>query len=173
MLKLTDDAGLVAISSSFPPPSMLQPDIEKQQQQRGEGNEQPDKRDPSSEDSSDTLTRHASSTSATDASPKEKGKGGKADDGRILVEFEKDYDEENPFCWPTAKKARVLGIISMGSMCVTCASSVVSTTYTALEAELGVSHEVAILGLSLYVAGLGLGPTILAPFSEFYGRRVS
>lgn len=33
------------------------------------------------------------------------------------------------------------------------------------------SEEVAILGLSLYVAGLGVGPILLSPLSEFFGRR--
>lgn len=33
------------------------------------------------------------------------------------------------------------------------------------------SEIVVILGLSLFVAGLGIGPMVLAPLSEFYGRR--
>lgn len=46
----------------------------------------------------------------------------------------------------------------------------------ALEAEAGegdmfhVSQEVAILGISLYVEGMGIGPLLLGPLSEFYGR---
>lgn len=44
-------------------------------------------------------------------------------------------------------------------------------TYTQLQPELNSSREVATLGLSLFVGGLGLGPMILAPLSEFYGRR--
>jgi MFS family permease len=35
-----------------------------------------------------------------------------------------------------------------------------------------VSSTVALLGLSLYVLGLGFGPLLAAPLSENYGRRV-
>lgn len=96
--------------------------------------------------------------------------GSKSDNERIVVEWN-EYDVDNPLQWTLLKKARVLGIIAMGSTCVTCASSVVSSAYSGIQADLDVSKEVAILGLSLFVAGLGLGPCILAPFSEFYGRR--
>ena len=34
-----------------------------------------------------------------------------------------------------------------------------------------VSEEVAILGISLFVEGLGWGPMLLGPLSEFYGRN--
>ena len=97
----------------------------------------------------------------------------KHSDGMLVRWGDEDDGGANPLTWSTAKKAGVLSVIASGSMCVTCASSVVSTTYGGLERDLGVSHEVAILGLSIFVVGLGLGPCILAPFSEFYGRRVS
>jgi MFS family permease len=38
--------------------------------------------------------------------------------------------------------------------------------------EFGVSRTVAVLGLSLYTLGLGLGPTVTAPLSEGHGRRI-
>ncbi len=34
-----------------------------------------------------------------------------------------------------------------------------------------VSKEVTILGVSLFILGLGLGPLLLGPLSEFYGRN--
>lgn len=37
--------------------------------------------------------------------------------------------------------------------------------------DVGVSPQVATLGLSLYVLGLAFGPMTLAPLSEYYGRR--
>lgn len=40
-----------------------------------------------------------------------------------------------------------------------------------LQKEFGVSTPVAILGISLFVAGLGIGPLLLGPLSEFFGRR--
>lgn len=34
-----------------------------------------------------------------------------------------------------------------------------------------VSSPVTILGISLFVEGLGIGPLLLGPLSEFYGRN--
>src|ERR1700712_4523162 len=53
----------------------------------------------------------------------------------------------------------------------TYTSSVYTTTYDQLIHEFHTSKEVVTLGLSLYVLGLGLGPMLLAPLSEFFGRR--
>ncbi len=53
----------------------------------------------------------------------------------------------------------------------TYTSSVYTTTYDQLIHEFSTSKEVVTLGLSLYVLGLGLGPMLLAPLSEFFGRR--
>jgi MFS family permease len=38
--------------------------------------------------------------------------------------------------------------------------------------EFNVSKEVAILSISLYVAGLGLGPMLVGPLSQVYGRNI-
>ena len=43
--------------------------------------------------------------------------------------------------------------------------------YLQLEKEFHISQEVATVGLTTYVLGLGLGPMFLSPLSEFYGRR--
>ena len=40
-----------------------------------------------------------------------------------------------------------------------------------VEEEFHVSHEVAILGFSLYVVGIVFGSTLGAPLSELFGRR--
>lgn len=50
-------------------------------------------------------------------------------------------------------------------------SSVYTSTDAQLTRDFDTSQEVVILGLSLYVMGLGTGPMFLAPLSEFYGRR--
>ncbi|EAT80147.1 hypothetical protein SNOG_12334 [Parastagonospora nodorum SN15] len=54
---------------------------------------------------------------------------------------------------------------------MTCTSSLYTSTYSQLEPEFGSSRLVCTLGLSLFVAGLGTGPMVLSPLSEFYGRR--
>ena len=46
-----------------------------------------------------------------------------------------------------------------------------SSTYAGIENEFGISQQVAILSVSLFVLGLGSGPLLLGPVSEFVGRR--
>jgi MFS family permease len=50
-------------------------------------------------------------------------------------------------------------------------SSMYTVIYEQIMPQFNSSREVATLGLSLFVGGLGLGPMVLAPLSEFYGRR--
>ncbi|EGN92061.1 hypothetical protein SERLA73DRAFT_191634 [Serpula lacrymans var. lacrymans S7.3] len=63
-------------------------------------------------------------------------------------------------------------VISSASLCVTCASSIAAFTEDGVAQTFGVSHEVTILGISLFVVGLGLGPLLVGPLSEVYGRNV-
>jgi MFS family permease len=44
--------------------------------------------------------------------------------------------------------------------------------YTQVTEEFHCSKEVATLGLTTFIFGLGVGPMFLAPLSEFYGRRI-
>lgn len=46
-----------------------------------------------------------------------------------------------------------------------------TSTYRQVTAEFNVPQLAVVGGLSLYVAGLGIGPLLLGPLSEFYGRR--
>jgi DHA1 family multidrug resistance protein-like MFS transporter len=51
-------------------------------------------------------------------------------------------------------------------------SSIFSAATKYVSAEYGVSTEVGILGVSLYVLGFATGPTLWAPLSELRGRRL-
>ncbi|TVY62907.1 Efflux pump atB, partial [Lachnellula suecica] len=53
----------------------------------------------------------------------------------------------------------------------TCTSSIYTSTYTQITKEFECSRLVATIGLSLFIMGLGIGPMLLSPLSEFYGRR--
>ncbi|KAF9763551.1 hypothetical protein IL306_003091 [Fusarium sp. DS 682] len=83
-----------------------------------------------------------------------------------------DNDSLCPRSFHKMKKWLIVTIVSSGSLCVTAASSIYTSTYEQMEAEFGNSREVSILGLSLFVLGIGLGPMFLGPLSEFYGRRL-
>lgn len=88
------------------------------------------------------------------------------------VQFDGDSDPMNPKSMPTWRKWLAVLIGSGCSLCVTCASALYTSTYDQLEKEFNISREVATVGLTTYVCGLGLGPMFLAPLSEFYGRRI-
>lgn len=51
-------------------------------------------------------------------------------------------------------------------------SSLFSSGVTLVSSEYGVSHDLATLGVSLYVLGFATGPILWAPLSEFKGRRM-
>ena len=54
----------------------------------------------------------------------------------------------------------------------TCTSSLYTSIYRQVEPEFDMSREVATLGLSLFVVGLGLGPMILGPLSEVSDQTI-
>jgi MFS family permease len=56
-------------------------------------------------------------------------------------------------------------------MISTVGSSVYTPAIPLIMVEYNVIREVAILPLSLYVAGFTIGPILAAPLSELYGRR--
>lgn len=114
--------------------------------------------EPSSEEDSGSDPEKGEAAQAREKDPFEVGfEGGNAD----------------PWCprsMKTARKWAIVGLTSMGSFCVTCASSIYTSTYTQMNAEFGCSRIVATLGLSMFVLGIALGP-MWSPLSEFYGRR--
>ncbi|KAH8104536.1 MFS general substrate transporter [Cristinia sonorae] len=66
----------------------------------------------------------------------------------------------------------IVVVISTAAMCVTSCSSAAAFTEEGTKEDFGVSNEVAILGVSLFVQGLGLGPLLAGPLSELYGRNI-
>ncbi|KAF9219406.1 MFS general substrate transporter [Gyrodon lividus] len=85
-----------------------------------------------------------------------------------LVTLEPKDDPQN---MSSLRRWIVVLIISSGSLCVACASSISAFTEAGSAQTFHVSHEVTILGVSLYVSGLGAGPLLVGPLSEVYGRN--
>ncbi|KAL3448025.1 major facilitator superfamily domain-containing protein [Aspergillus insuetus] len=71
----------------------------------------------------------------------------------------------------TLQKWVIVWIVCTGSVCVTCASSIYTTTYTQIIEEFHTTHLIATLGLFTFVLGIGTGPLLTGPLSEHYGRR--
>ncbi|OCH95314.1 MFS general substrate transporter [Obba rivulosa] len=120
----------------------------------------------------------ASPASATDT----------ADDATFAVQPERSYpgsgtrddpyvvdwspgDVENPYNWPKSKRWIITYQLALSTFTVSFCSSCYTGGLDDMQRDLHMSQEVAILGLSLYVLGFGLGPTVFAPLSEIFGRR--
>lgn len=87
------------------------------------------------------------------------------------VQFDRGTDDPwNPRSMSTLRKWLIVALSSSGSFCVTCASSIYTSTYAQMNAEFNCSKLIATLGLSTFVLGIALGP-MWSPLSEFYGRR--
>ncbi|WPH00743.1 MFS general substrate transporter [Acrodontium crateriforme] len=105
----------------------------------------------------------------------------KQDDNSDTLDSDKSFevkfdggenDPMSPKNKPLLRKWCITLLVSFSSLCVTCASTLYTSTYLQLEKDFDVSRLVATIGLTTYVCGLGLGPMFLSPFSEFYGRRI-
>jgi hypothetical protein len=79
-------------------------------------------------------------------------------------------DPENPQNWPLFKRCMHIFPIAFLSFAVTAGSSMITPSTPEIEEHFKVSRTASILSLSLFVLGLGLGPTIAAPLSEKFGR---
>ncbi|KAJ7267696.1 MFS transporter [Mycena haematopus] len=107
--------------------------------------------------------------SATLACPGEPSEKSELEDDRFRVSLD---PAEDPLCFSSFRKWLAVMVISSGSLCVTCASSMASFTELGMAEEFHVSREPTILMISLFVLGLGFGPLITGPFSEVYGRDI-
>lgn len=91
----------------------------------------------------------------------------------ILVQWDGDDDPENPQNWSTGFKAWVtlqLGLLAFGA---SLASSIIAPANKTIADYVGVSEELVVLNVSLYIIGFAFGPLIWAPSSEVWGRRWS
>ncbi|TGJ79055.1 hypothetical protein E0Z10_g9718 [Xylaria hypoxylon] len=88
-----------------------------------------------------------------------------------LVTFHPN-DPENPKNWSKAYKWYITMVVAITCFVVAFASSVVTPDIEGVAEEFNVSNEVALLSITLFVVGFGVGPLAFAPLSEVYGRQV-
>ncbi|KAK4233989.1 major facilitator superfamily domain-containing protein [Achaetomium macrosporum] len=89
-----------------------------------------------------------------------------------VVEFDGPDDPLHAQNWPLRKKLLTAAMLGFTTMTAAFGSSIFSSATVAVGVEFGVSSEVSLLGVSLYVLGFATGPTFWAPLSELKGRRL-
>ncbi|GAD92376.1 hypothetical protein PVAR5_0967 [Paecilomyces variotii No. 5] len=93
-------------------------------------------------------------------------------DKNILILAFLDGDCENPFNWPSAKKAFVSVLLCLMTLFVGLATTAYSSGIDSMTKDLGVSTELGQLGLFTFNFVCAVAPLFLAPFCELVGRRV-
>ncbi|OCL15033.1 major facilitator superfamily transporter [Glonium stellatum] len=89
-----------------------------------------------------------------------------------VVEFDGVDDPLHAQNWPFKKKLFTGIILGYTTLTAAFGSSIFSAATREVAFIFGVSTEVGILGVSLYVLGFATGPIFWAPFSELKGRRL-
>ena len=69
-------------------------------------------------------------------------------------------------------RALIAALTSLSTMVVTFASAIFATSIPSLVRKFGISREIGLLGVSLYVLGFAFGPIVWAPLSELKGRYI-
>ncbi|KAK2071979.1 hypothetical protein P8C59_006360 [Phyllachora maydis] len=89
-----------------------------------------------------------------------------------VVEFDGPDDPLHAQNWALRKKIFTAAILGYTTTVASFGSSIFSAATQYVGEDFGVSAEVGLLGVSLYVLGFATGPTLWAPFSELRGRRL-
>jgi len=88
-----------------------------------------------------------------------------------IVWWDGDNDPENPYNWPSWRKVVNCSLISALTFLTPLASSIFAPGVPSLMADFGRNDNLlAAFVVSVYVLGFAVGPMVLAPLSEMYGR---
>lgn len=80
-------------------------------------------------------------------------------------------DPENPHLWSLWYKGLTVAAMSLGATVVSLSSTLYTSGIPGLQEDFHVSEIVALLGVTTYLLGMGIGSIIFAPLSELVGRR--
>jgi MFS family permease len=104
-----------------------------------------------------------------DASQVYRGSGTREDP--YVVEFLPN-DPTNPLNFSMPRKCGFTFIVTMSVFAITMTSSAYAGSGNEIRAAFAISGELYAAGVSLFVLGFAVGPSLWAPLSEMYGRRV-
>lgn len=94
------------------------------------------------------------------------------DDDLIIIGWEDFSVLENPKNWPFKYKALIMLEVSFLELVIYLNSAIYTPGIDELMQDLNISYVVAVLPLTLFVIGYGLGPMVFSPMSEnpMFGR---
>ncbi|KAK8061900.1 hypothetical protein PG994_008266, partial [Apiospora phragmitis] len=97
----------------------------------------------------------------------------KPEEDSNLVDWDGDDDKENPRNWSDGTKMVHVATVSIFVLIANLASTMFAPGVADLALEFHVTDTIVVLmTVSIYVLGFALGPLILAPLSELYGRLI-
>lgn len=82
-----------------------------------------------------------------------------------------DFDGDHPHDWPTSRKWLIMTIPSLALFLMPLSSTITTPAEDAITKEFNVTSSIAgPMALSLFLLMYCLGPLLLGPLSELYGR---
>ncbi|KIY72213.1 MFS general substrate transporter [Cylindrobasidium torrendii FP15055 ss-10] len=82
-----------------------------------------------------------------------------------------ENDKADPRNWSPGWRWYITVVSALAVISVAFASAVITGDFPGIERDLHIGQVVTTLSVSLMVCGFGIGPLIISPLSEIYGRR--
>jgi MFS family permease len=96
-----------------------------------------------------------------------------ADADEVIVDWEGPDDPANPLNWSSSRKTFIIAIISAVTFNISLAPTIFAPGVPLLLHEFNSeSSALASFAVSAYIVPFAIGPLVLAPLSELYGRNV-
>jgi len=89
-----------------------------------------------------------------------------------LVTWDGPNDPQNPKNWSNKRKWMATMVVSLFTFISPVSSSMIAPALPILRKEFDTTSSVAALALSAFVLGFAVGPLVLGPLSELFGRRM-
>lgn len=91
-----------------------------------------------------------------------------------VVGWESQHDPENPLNFARSRKWFIVGLLSAITFMTPFASSILAPAITYLARDFGISNDLtmASMPVSIFLLGYAVGPLLLSPLSEIYGRNI-
>ncbi|KAK4151651.1 major facilitator superfamily domain-containing protein [Chaetomidium leptoderma] len=123
----------------------------------------------SEQDSTSKMVQNSDST-ALESGPDSENKVEPGVDSSI-IDWDGPDDIENPVNWPVRRRWAHIIMISTLGLITNLAPTICAPSISSIVADLGITSEtVGTLAITLYVLGIAVGPIIISPLSEVYGR---